>query len=549
MTSKILSISNNKAVRHLLGSLTSIVFDSNGNGRLDLLAQEWLPDSGYKSKKIFLYQQKRGGKSLKNSYALRGFKAITPTVKAGDVNSDGINDLIIYDLGVKIGKDQAYTGIEPTIFYGRRNKKPTKSNILSKAYSAYAPSDSWQVDGRVSAKDFALADIDNDGDLDIWVESTGGMNLTNHFLINNGSHFTVDKERIPMKDIQGEKATDFKRYWAAHFDDLNGDGSKDLILGQSRTDNLTHINGTSIVLQNNRQGFFSLNKRLPEPNFNNGFTVASEITSGDLNNDGMIDIVLAHRRPGNPLKSNDSNPGTGNYIQILIQSRHGEFIDHTDKIIGPQSKWSNDKLNNTNFIANIDFFDANDDGWQDLLINYWSNFEIVGPTLLVNKKGEKLKNSNPESINNYNGEFNFIWNSDQIRKGKLEAMTQTADNEVLFIDTLFKRKSSSLIFDESGKKFTKKNAKQISILENKSSTLKISINTFGLDRPATFASGKNKKVIKKKLSKQHFDFLYDRQEGLLYFNENGSEKGFGNGGILAIVKGAPELSSSNLEFI
>ena len=66
-------------------------------------------------------------------------------------------------------------------------------------------SDSWQVDGRVSAKDFALSDIDNDGDLDIWVESTGGMNLTNHFLINNGSHLQLTK-RIPMKDIQGEKA-------------------------------------------------------------------------------------------------------------------------------------------------------------------------------------------------------------------------------------------------------------------------------------------------------------------------------------------------------
>ena len=122
-------------MRHLLGSLTSIVFDSNGNGRLDLLAQEWLPDSGYKSKKIFLYQQKRGGKSLKNSYALRGFKAITPTVKAGDINSDGINDLIIYDLGVKIGKDQAYTGIEPTIYYGRRKRSLPSEYSLQSIFS------------------------------------------------------------------------------------------------------------------------------------------------------------------------------------------------------------------------------------------------------------------------------------------------------------------------------------------------------------------------------------------------------------------------------
>ena len=35
----------------------------------------------------------------------------------------------------------------------------------------------------------------------------------------------------------------------------------------------------------------------------------------------------------------------------------------------------------------------------------------------------------------------------------------------------------------------------------------------------------------------------------LYFNENGSDKGFGDGGIIAILKGAPELTSDNLEFV
>ena len=55
--------------------------------------------------------------------------------------------------------------------------------------------------------------------------------------------------------------------------------------------------------------------------------------------------------------------------------------------------------------------------------------------------------------------------------------------------------------------------------------------------------------MKKKLAKQDFDFLYDRRKGGLYFNENGSDKGFGEGGIIAILKGAPDLRESNLEFI
>ena len=57
------------------------------------------------------------------------------------------------------------------------------------------------------------------------------------------------------------------------------------------------------------------------------------------------------------------------------------------------------------------------------------------------------------------------------------------------------------------------------------------------------------KAVKKKLSKQDFDFLYDEKKGGLYFNENGADKGFGEGGIIAILKGAPELTSGNLEFI
>ena len=80
-------------------------------------------------------------------------------------------------------------------------------------------------------------------------------------------------------------------------------------------------------------------------------------------------------------------------------------------------------------------------------------------------------------------------------------------------------------------------------------TLEIDTDSFGIDSSATFAAGKNKKAVKKKLANQDFDFLYDQKKGGLYFNENGSDKGFGDGGIIAILKGAPDLTSSNLEFV
>ena len=98
-------------------------------------------------------------------------------------------------------------------------------------------------------------------------------------------------------------------------------------------------------------------------------------------------------------------------------------------------------------------------------------------------------------------------------------------------------------------KFNKKSADKITNFNPSTDTLEIDTDSFGIDSSATFASGKNKKKVKKKLAKLDIDFLYDEKKGGLYFNENGSNKGFGDGGIIAILKGAPDLTSGNLEFI
>ena len=99
------------------------------------------------------------------------------------------------------------------------------------------------------------------------------------------------------------------------------------------------------------------------------------------------------------------------------------------------------------------------------------------------------------------------------------------------------------------KKYKIKFIDQITNFNPSSDKLEIDTDSFGIDSSATFASGKNGKVVKKKLAKQVFDFLYDEKKGGLYFNENGANKGFGDGGIIAILKGAPDLTSDNLEFI
>ncbi len=68
------------------------------------------------------------------------------------------------------------------------------------------------------------------------------------------------------------------------------------------------------------------------------------------------------------------------------------------------------------------------------------------------------------------------------------------------------------------KKFNKKSADKITNFNPTTDTLEIDTDSFGIDSSATFASGKNKKAVKKILAKQDFEFLYDEMKGGLYFN-------------------------------
>ena len=97
--------------------------------------------------------------------------------------------------------------------------------------------------------------------------------------------------------------------------------------------------------------------------------------------------------------------------------------------------------------------------------------------------------------------------------------------------------------------FTRKSTDKITNFNPATDTLEIDTDSFGIDSSATFAAGKNNRAVKKKLAKQDFDFLYDQKKGGLYFNENGSDKGFGDGGIIAILKGAPELEASDFTIV
>ena len=53
----------------------------------------------------------------------------------------------------------------------------------------------------------------------------------------------------------------------------------------------------------------------------------------------------------------------------------------------------------------------------------------------------------------------------------------------------------------------------------------------------------------KKAAKSDINLVYDEKKGLLYFNENGKQKGWGDGGLFAKLQGAPELGGGDFTII
>ena len=98
------------------------------------------------------------------------------------------------------------------------------------------------------------------------------------------------------------------------------------------------------------------------------------------------------------------------------------------------------------------------------------------------------------------------------------------------------------------RKYNKKFADKITGFKASRDKLRIDTDSFEINKSSSFKTSKNRKAVKK-LAKKDIDFLYDRKKGGLYFNENGAKKGFGDGGLIAILKGGPDLSSKNVSFI
>jgi hypothetical protein len=173
----------------------------------------------------------------------------------------------------------------------------------------------------------AFADVDSDGDLDLFVTSEEG---SNKLFENNGTgHFTDITATSGLVSAGGGMC--------ASFADVNNDGRPDLCVSFWYPSNKLYINesaGNRIVFRD-ATGSTGLAKAMPAK--------SNAVAFADVNNDGFTDLFIANRNTGS---------------RFYLNNGTGIFTDKTAEYFKPESRMSNGAV----------FADFDLDGFTDLYV-------------------------------------------------------------------------------------------------------------------------------------------------------------------------------------
>ena len=229
-------------------------------------------------------------------------------------------------------------------------------------------------------KDFsggsAAADVDGDGDIDIWVQNGLGRNRwasrklsdaqRRHGALHDRGPSGIRRVRASRRVQRpaSRRAGPFGGAYRTFFADIDNDGDSDLIMWLVEHFNLSNQT-RMVVLINDGTGRFSISAPnvLPFPPFGGKGLVAHAVAE-DLNLDGYVDFILAIF-PGDP----SATRASGHYFQVLINNGDGTFSDQTTSRLPGQS----DTLRN-NVVGPYHFLvDLDGDGHKDLLAKFFAD--------------------------------------------------------------------------------------------------------------------------------------------------------------------------------
>lgn len=298
---------------------------------------------------------------------------------AGDINKDGINDIIIGD------NDQT-----SWIVYGKKGGAPTTD--LSQITLAQGFKISGASIGKLIS---SVGDVNGDGISDIMVGNEGVS-----YVIYGNSQGFIDIDITKLTLSQGFKITCASIYTVRRGGDINSDGIDDIIIGSPDIASpiSNQISGVSYIIYGQKQGLADINIDFISPAQTPVFIVRGVTESaimagnaGDINGDGIDDIAIAI-----PI----------NYVNsaILIYSKAGGFSGIIDvaNLTLPQAYLINPTTSYGLSFSNVNG-DINGDGIDDIFMLDKGDNNNVGYTIYG--ENERLNNI---YLNNFTNTEGFL---------------------------------------------------------------------------------------------------------------------------------------------
>jgi hypothetical protein len=192
-------------------------------------------------------------------------------------------------------------------------------------------------------------DIDNDGDLDIFV--LGGSNT--YFLINNGKgEFSYSTNQIDVNLLNG--------YGICEFVDIDKDGYLDLMVGGG------DVYNSARIYWGNPNFSFSISNKTEIPNIKE-FGSVTDMDIFDLDDDNKNELIIT--------RTGFDNFYNGWYVQIL-SIKNKESLDVTNSFIEKNS-YLPTTPNNQEWIPWVRFDDYDNNGKIDFFSTKCTNLPMV----------------------------------------------------------------------------------------------------------------------------------------------------------------------------
>ncbi|MCK5134960.1 MAG: VCBS repeat-containing protein [Bacteroidales bacterium] len=216
------------------------------------------------------------------------FSQIGPRMQKGDLNNDGFEDIIV----------------------GATNLLPTKVFLRDGDQFKEAEIDGLTNPKEFSESDFAIIDVDNDGDNDIIALAGGYENLEEnyiHYLYENTNGAFI-KTELPISPFPASVVRPF---------DFDHDGDIDLFIGARIKMGMFPFADDSWILINDKGEF------KPESAMNFNLGMVTDAIWSDYDGDGWEDLLIAREWNSMAILKNMEGERLKSQILPEIESMHG----------------------------------------------------------------------------------------------------------------------------------------------------------------------------------------------------------------------------------